>query len=171
MSVEVRFTKWGGKRHWHYRLESLGTDQYGWWLGGRAGILVQRGDEAPIVQPHDFVVLVPASGRWIANWNDPGNTDLEIYVDVTTTPVRLPDAVEAVDLDLDVVRRRDGTVRVLDEDEFDEHQRLYGYPAEVIAQAEATTAELVAQVTGGVEPFGAVGSAYLAKFSGGAQSH
>ena len=164
MSVEIRFTKWGGKRHWHYHLESLGTDQYGWWLGGRAGIPVQRGDEEPMVQPHDFVVLVPAEGRWIANWNEA--TDTAIYVDVATTPVQLADAVEAVDLDLDVVRLRDGTVQVLDEDEFAEHQLLYGYPADVIAQAEATTAELVARITAATEPFGAVGAAKLAAFAG-----
>jgi predicted RNA-binding protein associated with RNAse of E/G family len=168
MSIEVRFTKWGGKRHWHYRLEPLGTDQYGCWLGGRAGIQIQRGDEQPMVQPHDFVALVPADGRWIANWNDSAATDTTVYVDVTTTPVLLPGAVEAVDLDLDVIRLRDGTVRVLDEDEFDEHQRLYGYPAEVIAQAEATTAELVARVTAGAEPFGEVGRARLAGFIGAA---
>lgn len=36
---------------------------------------MQRGSEAPIVQPHDFVVLVPADGCRIANRNDPGETD------------------------------------------------------------------------------------------------
>lgn len=163
MSVEVRFTKWGGKRHWHYHLESLGTDQYGWWLGGHPGIPIQRGNEEPMVQPHDFVVLVPTEGNWIANWN--AATDTAIYVDVTTAPVRLPGAVEAVDLDLDVVRLRDGTVQVLDEDEFAEHQRLYGYPAEVIAEAESTTADLVARITAATEPFGAVGSSRLAAFA------
>src|SRR5690349_14785906 len=104
MDIEVRFTKWGGKRHWHYRLQSLSTDEYGWWLGGRRGISLRRGDEEPVEQPHDFVVLVPADGCWIANFNEPGHTDIAIYVDVTTEPVRRSDAVEAVDLDLDVVQ-------------------------------------------------------------------
>ncbi|MGX6604273.1 DUF402 domain-containing protein [Micromonosporaceae bacterium Da 78-11] len=165
MGVEVRFTKWGGKRHWHYRLESLGTDRYGWWLGGRTGITMQRGDEEPIRQGHDFVVLVPATGGWIANWNDPTATSTAVYVDVTTEPVRLPDAVEAVDLDLDVVLLRDGTVEVLDEDEFAEHQVRYGYPPDVITQARVTTDELVALITAGIEPFGEVGRARLAEFS------
>jgi hypothetical protein len=147
-------------------LEALGTDRYGWWLGGKAGILWQRGSEDPIVQPHNFVVLVPAEGCWIANWNGPGETDISLYVDVTTKPVRRADAVHAVDLDLDVVRLRDGTVKVLDEDEFIEHQVRYGYPAEVITQARATTDNLVARITAAVEPFAAVGAGWLARFTG-----
>jgi predicted RNA-binding protein associated with RNAse of E/G family len=165
MGVELRFSKWGGKRHWHYTLEPLGADEFGWWLGGRAGIAMQRGFEPVIVQPHDFVVLVPAEGRWIANWNGPGDTRTAIYVDVTDQPVLSPDGVDAVDLDLDVVRLRDGSIQVLDEDEFEEHQRLYRYPPDVIAQALATTDDLVTRVTAATEPFGDVGLKRLSDFS------
>jgi hypothetical protein len=142
----------------------LGSDRYGLWFGARAGILLQRGFEDPIVQQHDFVVLVPADGCWIANWNGPGETDISIYVDVTSKPSVQPDVVSAVDLDLDVVRLRDGTVKVLDEDEFAEHQVRYSYPAEVVAQARATTDDLVARLTGQAEPFATVGSTWLERF-------
>src|SRR5688500_6218500 len=130
MGVEIRFTKWGGKRHWRYSLEVLGTDRYGWWLGGRTGIQTRRGLEDPIVQPHDFVALV-----------------------------------HAVDLDLDVVRLRDVTVAVLDEDEFADHQVRYGYPPEVIKQALATTDDLVSRISTDAEPFATVGATWLAGFS------
>jgi hypothetical protein len=95
VGTEIRFTKWGGRRHWRYRVEPLGTDRYGWWLGGRAGILLRRGFEDPIVQPHDFVVLVPADGYWIANWSEPGETDISVYVDVTTKPILETDLVRS----------------------------------------------------------------------------
>jgi uncharacterized protein len=166
MGMEIRFTKWGGRRHWRFSVEPLGTDQYGRWFGARAGILLQRGFEDPIVQPHDFIVLVPAKGCWIATWNDPGQTDISIYVDVTTEPSIHADVVSAVDLDLDVVRLRDGTVRVLDEDEFADHQTRYKYPADVVEQARATSDDLVARLTAGTEPFAAVGAAWLEKFIG-----
>ena len=81
MGTEFRFTKWGGRRHWRYLMEPLGSDRYGWWFGARAGILLQRGFEDPIVQPSDFVVLVPADGHWIACWNGFGETDIAIYAD------------------------------------------------------------------------------------------
>jgi uncharacterized protein len=164
MSVEMRFTKWGGKRHWHYPLEPLGSDEHGWWLGGRAGSVLRRGFEPPVLQPDDYVLLVPDEGDWIGTWSSTGRS--EIYVDVTTRPVRRENVIEAVDLDLDVVRRRkDGRVVVLDEDEFEEHQVLLGYPPEVIAKALATTEELVALVTARTEPFGEIGAAWLSEFA------
>lgn len=163
MGIDMRFTKWGGSRHWHYPRESLGTDRHGWWLGGRQGIAMRRGFEEPVAQPHDFVVLVPEEGDWIANGNASG--DVAIYVDVTTRPVRASDAIEAVDLDLDVVRLRDGQVQILDEDEFAEHQVRYGYPPEVVTRARATTDDLVALLAAGAEPFGHTGETWLTNFT------
>jgi hypothetical protein len=163
MGVEMRFTKWGGKRHWRYPLEPLGIDQYGWWLGGAAGTLQRRGFEEPVRGRHDYVTLVPSDGDWIATWNAAG--DVEIYVDVTNRPMCSDGVVEAIDLDLDVIRRRDGRVEVLDEDEFAEHQVLFGYPPDVIAQARATTDNLVAQISAAEEPFGRIGLNWLAAFS------
>jgi uncharacterized protein len=161
MTVEMRFTKWGGKLHWHYPVEPLGRDRHGWWLAGPEGTFFQRGDEEPIPRPHDYVLLVPADGEWIATWN--AASDTEIYVDVSTRPVLRPGLIEAVDLDLDVIRRRDGRVLLLDEDEFAEHQVLYGYPPEVVDRARATAADLLARVSARVEPFRRSGRDWLAR--------
>ena len=157
--MEVRFTKWGGVPHWRFVLERLGTDGYGLWLAGRTGITLRRGHEPPIQQPHDFVMLIPADGDWTACWN--AGIDIELYVDITTRPEVGVDAVTMVDLDLDVIRRLDGTVAVLDEDEFAEHQVRYGYPAEIVVQARATTDAIVAALSAGAEPFSTVGTAWL----------
>lgn len=126
---------------------------------------LRRGLEAPLVQPHDFVTLVPAAQWWVASFNGTGRTDIDVYVDVTTAPVRSAGAVEAVDLDLDVVRLRDGSVRVLDEDEFADHQVRYRYPAEVIERAQASCDGLVRQISAGEEPFVRVAAAWLDHFS------
>ncbi|WP_433302635.1 DUF402 domain-containing protein [Actinoplanes sp. CA-030573] len=165
--AELRYTKWGGKKHWTFAAEPLGSDRFGWWYGCRAGIAMHRGHEEPIFPEYEFIVLCPAEGSWVASWNGPAHREVEVYVDVTTVPARTADgSIEAVDLDLDVVRLRDGTVELLDEDEFEDHQRRYGYPAELIAQARATADELVAMISARQEPFGAVGDAWLARFRG-----
>ena len=164
MGVEMRFTKWGGKRHWRYRLEPLGADRFGWWLGGRAGTPMRRGFEPPVTVPHPFVTLVPNDGLWIAHWNGESEPQTAVYVDVTTEPVLGPDAVEAADLDLDVVRLRDGRVQVLDEDEFEVHRTLYDYPPAVVAGARDTADTLVRVITAHEEPFGTVGPTWLAAF-------
>jgi protein associated with RNAse G/E len=51
---------------------------------------------------------------------------------MTTVPIFGTETITAVDLDLDVIRRHDGTVFVDDEDEFTEHRELYGYPVDVV---------------------------------------
>ena len=30
VAVDMRYTKWGGKRHWWWSAEALGNDQFGW---------------------------------------------------------------------------------------------------------------------------------------------
>ena len=108
-------------------------------------------------------MLVPRQGRWTAYWSVDG--EIELYVDVTTTPVWTAEGVTAVDLDLDVVRWRSGGVEVLDEDEFDEHRVALAYPAELVEEARATAAWLVDALISGAEPFGAVGQGWLAQLT------
>ncbi len=87
--------------------------------------------DAPAVQ------LVPAGQWWTAVFNDPP-ASAEIYCDIATPPQWThPGEVTMVDLDLDVIRRRDGQVLLDDEDEFAEHQVRYGYPAELICHGGA----------------------------------
>ena len=74
---------------------------------------------------------------WLARFHRaPGPT--WVYVDMTTPPRWDGDAVRAVDLDLDVIRMRNGWVVVDDEDEVAEHQVELGYPPETVALAEAS---------------------------------
>ena len=159
--VRVAYTKWDGAAHWQFDMERLGRDEYGVWLAGRPGTMLQRGAEPPIIKVDAFVLLVPDEGRWMAAWN--AESEHEIYVDVTTAPAWSDGTVSAVDLDLDVVRMRDGAVILLDEDEFAEHRVLFAYPPSVVGAAEATAAWLMGQVAARVEPFGAVGARWLAR--------
>ena len=69
--------------------------------------------------------------------------------------------VTMVDLDLDVVKRRDGSVHVDDEDEFAEHRVAMGYPPHVVANARADCARVFLAMEAGVEPFGSVGPRWL----------
>jgi protein associated with RNAse G/E len=58
-----------------------------------------------------------------------------------------------VDLDLDVIRvRATGSVEVVDEDEFAEHQVRYGYPEDVVRRAREVADRLAATLNH-TEPF------------------
>ena len=153
--MRVVYTKYDGSLHWHYTMQHLGEDSHGVWLGGPAGTPARRGSEPPMVHRYPWVHLIPAGQWWTAAFNA-GPAATEIYCDITTEPRWLhPDEVTMVDLDLDVLRMRDNArVLLVDEDEFADHRVRYGYPPEVIRQAEQAAEWLLAAVRAGAEPFG-----------------
>ena len=159
-AARLELTKWGGRPHWHYDMVYLGDDQYGQWFGAPSGAVLQRGAEPPISWPCDFVLLVPSEGNWLATFNAAGPT--ELYIDVTGPVSFDGTTVRADDLDLDVARRRSGAVKLLDEDEFEQHRHRFGYPDDVVAGARATAQRLLREVIGGAEPFATRGQAWLA---------
>lgn len=161
--VQVRYFKYDGSLHWHFDAVRLGADRFGTWLGAPAGTALQRGAEPPLTWQVAQVLLVADGDKWwTANFNAAPHPT-EIYSDMTTVPTWHDDELHAVDLDLDVVRRRDGRVERLDEDEFAEHQLRYGYPAEVVAAAEAAADEVFQAVAAGAEPFAGEYRPWLAR--------
>jgi predicted RNA-binding protein associated with RNAse of E/G family len=162
--VRVRFSKWDGTPHWAFDMERLGEDDHGLWLRADAGTELRRGSEPPILAKHGFVKLITHGRWWTAIWNDGPWRDgrsIRTYVDVITPAVREGDTVRMVDLDLDVVRRSDGTVEVDDEDEFDMHRIAMAYPDHIVDKARTEAARLAIAVQGGAEPFGIVGDRWL----------
>jgi len=155
----MEFSKWDGRRHWHFEMEELGTDRHGRWFSGPPGTTAKRGDEDHVVEVGGFVMLVPAEGDWIANWNHAG--DVAVYVDITDTPVVREGIIRAVDLDLDVIARRDGTVEVVDRDEFEAHSVSMAYPPDVIARAEVAAAGVEGLMRGAQAPFDDTGPSWL----------
>jgi protein associated with RNAse G/E len=152
--VRVVYRKYDGSLHWNQFGRRLGDDEFGVWVGARAGTAVSRGHEEVNPAESDHVLLIPRTGWWTATFNAaPHRT--EIYCDITTVPTwPTSDEVTMIDLDLDVRRRRVGTVELLDEDEFAAHQVRYGYPPEVIAEAWMAAGWLTGALTQRIEPFG-----------------
>lgn len=153
MIVDCDMRKWGDRAHWRFDTKLLGHDRHGVWLGARPPTLYS-GPQGAGRWMHGFVVLVPRHEWWIASFNDVTLPDPEVYVDVTTG-TRWPSEthITAVDLDLDVVRHRDGSVTLLDEDEFEQHRVLYAYPGDLVDRALASAEWLLDAVAARREPF------------------
>jgi hypothetical protein len=161
--VRVVFTKYDGRLHWHAWLRRLGEDEHGVWLAAPSGTLWQRGSEPAVALPAS-VTLIPREHWWVAAFNAPP-AKYDIYVDLSTVPVWSGGEVTMIDLDLDVVRHRgDGTVRLLDEDEFAEHRVRLGYPETIVRNVTQTAQELMSDVVT-VEPFTAAYRSWLARVS------
>jgi protein associated with RNAse G/E len=110
-------------------------------------------------------MLFPRGPWWTATFHAPP-ARTEIYCDITS-PVQWlsPREVTMIDLDLDVIRRRDGSIILDDADEFAEHQIRYGYPADVIAESQRSAAWLQQALADGTEPFESVYRSYLGRLA------
>jgi len=160
--VYVDFRKWPDKPHWHYRIFPLGEDAHGRWFCLPANALIQRRPEPPLRHPRTSVVLIPSEQWWAASWNMPGGR-YELYIDIATPARWTGNHASMFDLDLDVVRDRSGATRVLDEDEFEDHQRAFGYPPELVENARRSADALRLAVAERREPFDRAGADWLAR--------
>ena len=115
---------------------SRGEDDYGRWFWGPAGRPAQRGDE-PLRTLERTVVKLVSNEWWAAMSSAAGEP--ELYVDIIAPAVWEDGRVTVIDLDLDVVRRRDRSVVIDDEDQFAEHQVSLEYPQALIDGALAAT--------------------------------
>lgn len=166
--VRGRFTKWGGARHWEWNGRYVGEDEFGhWWYAAPGTRCTRPGHD--FVEVAGWVSLMPRDRAWAASFY-PETKEISVYVDMTTVPEWRPRdssdggpewEVTMVDLDLDIVLTREGDLFVDDEDEFAEHQVELGYPAEVIALAEAAAVDVHAAIASGAEPFASLGHARL----------
>ncbi len=160
--IWIERRKWPASPHYGHAGWVLGEDRHGLWLELRVGSPVYRGDELLFHGTTGGLMLVPPSDDWLAWFPEFG--DFELYVDIVSDTTRSEASVTTVDLDLDVIRRRDGGIELLDVDEFEAHQVELAYPTELIDHAERTAQHVLAAVRGGVEPFaGSAAKAWMSK--------
>lgn len=147
--------KFDGRPHRQVTGRLLGEDSFGTWIATPAGsrVTFHYGGKRPRLTRADAVRLLPVGGWWMALFlAEPDDRDL--YCDIAT-PARWtgPGEITVVDLDIDLVRYRDGRVAVEDEDEFARHRVTFGYPGDVVAAALAATDALRTALTANTEPF------------------
>ncbi len=139
----LRATKYDGTAHWVQPFTTVSDDgnlliaRY----RARTPIYTSRGE---FRSPYDSHVYFWRD-RWynVFRLSRPG-CDVNLwYCNVTTPPEYDGCYLRYVDLDLDVSVKPNGWVQLLDQDEFEEHQRFYNYPGEVIANAEDAARELM----------------------------
>src|SRR5262245_31179109 len=158
-AMEVRGFKWPRRPTATAVVQLLGEDAFGRWLGIAKGAPWWAADGARSgVFNTSFVKVVPNETFWTACFNP-----IDPLVDVDLVlPVRwIDDVLEEVDLELDILRFADGSVRVRDQEAFDQVRQTWAMPGEIATQAQATCSQVRMLVEQGVEPFGAVGRAWL----------
>src|SRR3954452_17175663 len=159
-TVRVVYTKYDGSAHRDYPARRFDTDELGVWLGVSRGTpSVYHGRQS--VEQIPFVLLIPHHGWWTGMFNPPPRTS-EVYCDITTPARWEGDTVHVIDLDHDVVRRREsGLVELRDEDEFDEHRTRFASPDALVPGAGAGGSRLLDALGDGSEPYATQYHRYL----------
>jgi uncharacterized protein len=160
--IEVRAFKWPRRAGGVTQARLLGADEFGRWLGVAAGDPWWQADGLRTgVFDGPLVKVVPDGTYWSACFYP---VDPLVDVDIVLPVTWIDDVLEEVDLELDVLRYADGSVRVRDQDEFARVREMWDMPDEVAAQAEATCEQIRALVEARTEPFGEVGREWLERF-------
>ena len=162
--VTVQFLKYPDSIHWGFDAVYLGEDDFGSWVALPAGSRRWKGEGEVHPTRFDAVFCAPWEGWWHLHYSGSADTSYSHFIDIATPPVWVTDnRYEMIDLDLDVAVRLDGEVIVEDEDEFQLHQVIYGYPQEMIDRALAETRHIVEALRQRKEPFFEVADSWLAQ--------
>lgn len=161
-AIEVRGFKWPRRQTAVAVARLLGEDEFGRWLGVARGNPWWAADRSRSgMFETSFVKVVPSGTFWTACFNPVAPV---VDVDIVL-PVRWVDgALEEVDLELDILRSDDGSVRVRDREEFDRVREAWAMPGDIAAQAEETCERIRELVELSAEPFGEVGRVWLSRF-------
>ena len=148
--IELRNEKWDGSLNRRATVEVLRTDPDGVWVWMPRGTPIERIGSST-AHPCDAVAFLSTDRHWQITWLY--DFDTAVYVDIAMPAIVEGDRIRSVDLDLDVDRHIDGTVEILDRDEFDEHRVRFGYPDDVAERALAEARRVAADLAAGRAPF------------------
>lgn len=160
--IEVRGFKWPHRPTSIASASFLGEDQFGHWLGVTKGDPWWAADHSSSgTFLHSFVKLVPRNTFWSVCFH-PG--DLVVDVDIILPVNWIGNILEEVDLELDVLRSRNGKVWIRDQNKFEQLQTHWGIPLEIATQATETCNYIRSLVEQSSEPFGTIGISRLTYF-------
>lgn len=150
--VVVQFYKNPDILHWGFAGFHIGQDEHGHWVGLPRGSRRWKGATPHRPTGEDAVQCFPHDGWWVLHYVGP-EREVSHFVDITTQPTLADGRIQMIDLDLDLLVSGEGTVQVVDEDEFEVNQVLFGYDRDMIERATAETERLAGLLRRGAEPF------------------
>lgn len=161
--IRIETTKWGGGAHWVHPGQYLGVDDLGVWVGFPTGTHHWRPGLA-IDSPVDSVTLLPHDDWCAMTFHAPGIW-ADVYVDLATPTMWEGTTARLVDLDLDVIRRSDGSIYLDDVDEFELHRVQLGYPHDVVDRTRNRAATLQRDLAEARAPFDGRAQSFLDRVS------
>lgn len=93
--------------------------------------------------------------RWygIFRFREPSGQLRNYYCNINTPVCLEEDILSFVDLDIDVLVNPDFSYQILDEEEFEQHARLYNYPLQFRTRTQEALDELISSIENRKFPF------------------
>ena len=164
--IHVDQRMWPDREHYQLEVHPLGDDAHGRWIHAPRGTAVSGGRAELWSLPWGFVGLVPVDDWWVVSFYS-DHPEITVYVDIATPAKRHGSHLSFVDLDLDVIRRLNDTVEVIDEDEFEENRVAFDYPDELVDGAREAADRAAGFMRDRAEPFGDAADQWLALVDAG----
>lgn len=161
-----RWRKFDGRPHWVHRTHRFAADSHGDWFIQKQGETSRRPGFSYVTES-PVLYLLPEQGSWIAKFFPSNRRDqMTLYIDLAHSIHydRERRLVQAVDMDLDVVQYSHRQLRLLDRDDFQNHQRSMEYPAALVASVESAADQLLAAIEAEEEPFHSAGILHLENY-------
>ncbi len=157
--IRIETTKWDGSPHWVHPGQYVGADDLGVWVGFPTGTHHWRPGLAYDSRVGS-VTLLPHNDWCAMTFHAPGIW-ADVYVDLATPTTWEGTTARLIDLDLDVVRRSDGSIYLDDEDEFEQHRVQLGYPDDVASRIRDRAATLQRDLAAGRGAFDGRSQSFL----------
>jgi hypothetical protein len=151
--ISVESTKFDGSLHYRYTITVVADEGSQLRAWGPVGTLFQSYRGAYQATRH-FLMLHYLDRDWNLEvmW-EPDWTPNKHYVNIALPSTWDDGTLRFVDLDLDISWWTDGSVRLLDEDEFAEHRKRFHYPQWLVDRAWAAVDEVRALISCRQPPF------------------
>jgi len=93
--------------------------------------------------------------RWynVFRFHEPDGAFRSYYCNIAMPPKLGDSFLDYIDLDIDVVVGKDLSYEVLDRDDFERNKLRYGYPAEIVAEAQKSLDEVIELIGSAQFPF------------------
>jgi uncharacterized protein len=130
----------------------LGEDEHGRWVGSPGDRKVYRGSDVLFVADDPAIQCVPRDDWYLMIWFPATDARPDrLYIDIATPTTWHGHRASAIDLDFDIWVEGD-RVELLDVDEFEHHQVVYGYPDALVADARRACTKVWDWVRAGRPP-------------------
>ncbi|WP_274362954.1 DUF402 domain-containing protein [Paenibacillus thermotolerans] len=121
-------------------------------------VLINHGTRIRESDGKEWISRVPGvtyfvPGQWFNIVALLETTGVRYYCNIASPFYNYNDVITYIDYDLDVIKLPDGTINVVDEEEYKTHRIVYQYPALVEAKVKEGLDGLVAWMKDGKPPF------------------